>query len=98
MIVDTKKLAKKMEGFTNSADVAGGCQYIRWMSNGRREKGPALMVIAIGINSIAVSLDVDLRPDDAIKILETEAEVIRQLLRELSDHKESNGFTRRPTR
>jgi lysophospholipase L1-like esterase len=98
MIVDTKKLTKKAEGFTNSADVTGGCQYIRWMSNGRREKGPALMVIAIGVNSIAISRDVDLRLEDAIKILETEAEVIIQLLKELSDHKESNGFTRRPKR
>jgi len=98
MIVDTKKLEKRPEGFRNSADVAGGCQYIRWMANGRKEVGPALMVIAIGTNSIAISRDAKLDPEDALELLQVEADTIATLLRELGAGKECNGFLARPNR
>jgi len=98
MIVHTSKLEKRPEGFKNSADVAGGCQYIRWMANGRSEKGPALMVIAIGVNSIAISRDARLDPEDAVQLLETEAQTIAALLRELGAAKECNGCKARPNR
>lgn len=98
MIVDTKKLEKRTEGFKNSADVAGGCQYIRWMANGRKEKGPALMVIAIGVNSIAISKDAGLDPESAVELLQEEMDTIARLLRELGAAKECNGVVARPNR
>ena len=98
MIVDTRKLPKREQGFKNSADVAGGCQYIRWMANGRQEKGPALLVLAIGVNSIAISRDVALDPEDALELLRREAETISALLRELGDARAPSGFKARPNR
>lgn len=98
MIIDTKKLQRDPGGFKNSADVAGGCQYIRWMANGRNEKGPALLVLAIGVNSVAISRDGGLDAEDAIELLQREAETIARLLRELGAAKECNGFLARPNR
>ena len=98
MIVNTKTLPKRPEGFRNSADVAGGCQYIRWMANSRQEKGPALLVLAIGVNSVAISRDAGLDAEDAIELLQMEAETIARLLRELGAAQQCNGFLARPNR
>ncbi len=96
MIVNTRKRGDWSRGFRNSADVACGCQYVRWMANGQKEDGPALLVIAIGINSIAAGRDARLSPEEAAQLLEREAETIRGLLKELADAKENTGATMRP--
>jgi hypothetical protein len=79
------------QGFRNSGDVAAGCQYVRWMANGKGEKGPALLVLAIGVNSIAASLAPDLDPEDALELLQAEVETIAELLRGLRATKKTNG-------
>jgi hypothetical protein len=85
-------------GFKNSGDVAAGCQYVRWMANGKGEHGPALLVLAIGVNSIAISRDLQLDPEDAIELLENEADTIARLLRGLKETKRTNGFLARSNR
>ena len=85
-------------GFKNSGDVAAGCQYVRWMANGKSEKGSALLVLAIGVNSVAASFDSQLAPEDAIALLEAEQATIKELLRGLRATNRTNGAKARPNK
>jgi hypothetical protein len=86
------------QGYKTSAEFAQGLQYVRWLANGRSEHGNALLVVAIGVNSIAISRDLDLRPEDGIALLELEADTIAQLLEELKARKKTHGAMARPDR
>lgn len=85
-------------GFRNGGDAAAGCQYVRWLGNRKSERGNALLVLLIGVHSVAASMDPDLDPEDAIQLLQTEADTIASLLRELRAMKKTNGARQRPSR
>lgn len=86
------------EGFKTSGDVAAGCQWVRWMANGKSENGPALLVIAVGVNSVAASLDPKMNAVEVAALLELEAATISDLLRSLRATGKTHGARPRPSR
>jgi hypothetical protein len=86
------------KGFRNNGDAAAGCNYIRWLGNKKQEHGNALLVLMIGVNSVVASMDTDLDPEDAIALLETEAETIAELLRYMGAAKQKQAAKMRPNR
>ena len=86
------------QGFKSNGDAAAGCQYIRWMGNKKAEHGNALLVLLVGVNSIAASIDPGLDPEDAIAILQQESDTIAALLRQLRAEKCTHGARMRPNR
>ena len=71
-------------------DVAQALDWLR-----RRMKGNGLVLIAIGVNSVAVSKDAKLLPDDAADVLERQLPTIRREFARLQSHQVTRGFTRR---
>jgi hypothetical protein len=71
-------------------DVAQALDWLR-----RRMKGNGLVLIAIGVNSIAVSKDAKLQPDDAADVLERQLPAIRREFARLQSHQVTRGFARR---
>lgn len=75
---------------TTSELVAQALNWLRW-----RTKENALLLLAIGINSIAVSVDPHLDPEDAIALLELEQDTIATLIRRLKEQRRPHGSARR---
>lgn len=57
-----------------------------------------MLILAIGPNSISASMDLKLDPEDAIAILQDEADTIAQLLRYLKQAKLTHHHIARPSR
>jgi hypothetical protein len=92
-----------MAGFNNpfksAGDIASGLQWVRWMTQGGREQSRAgvMLLLAIGPNSIAASMDLKLDAEDAIAMLEAEANTIAELLRSMKNAQKTHHFiARRP--
>ena len=89
------------DGFNNpfetSADVASGLQWVRWKTQGGRAQNRpgAMLLLAIGPNSISAAMDLKLDPEDAIAMLEAEAETIAELLRYLKTAQKTHHFIAR---
>jgi hypothetical protein len=73
--------------------VAQALNWLRW-----RTRESALLIVAIGVNSIAIAKDPKLDPEDAISLLELEQDTIAQLLRRLKDQRNAYGSQQRPQR
>ena len=71
-------------------DVAQALDWLR-----RRMEGNGLVLIAVGVNSIAVSKDAKLQPDDAADILERQLPTVRQQFALLQSHQVTRGSTKR---
>jgi hypothetical protein len=55
-----------------------------------------MLIMAIGVNSIAIAKDPDLTPEDAIQLLEHERETIERLLQRLHHTRQIYGAAQRP--
>jgi hypothetical protein len=73
--------------------VAQALNWLRW-----RTRESALLIVAIGVNSIAIAKDPKLDPEDAIALLELEQDTIAELLRRLMDQRNAYGSKQRPQR
>jgi hypothetical protein len=71
-------------------DVAQALDWVR-----RRMKGNGLVLIAIGVNSVAVSKDAKLPPHDAAEVLERQLPTIRREFARLQSHNKTRGFAKR---
>lgn len=63
---------KKEWELKSAKDVAGAVEWVR-----RRTKGRAMVVIAIGANSVAYSKDPRISPQDAANLLQSQLTAIR---------------------
>ena len=88
-MADARKWPDKL---TSSKHVAEALNWISW-----RTQGNSLLIVAIGKNSVAVARHPDLAVEDAISLLELEADTIARLLRDLKS-KEAYGSAARPDR
>ena len=79
--------------FKTSRDVASACNWVRW-----KTKGGALLVLAIGVNSVCAAVDEKLDAEDAIAILEIELDTIANLIRDIKRRKKTHYFAARPLR
>ena len=85
-------MADKKAGWQlrSADDVAQALDWLR-----RRMEGNGLVLIAIGVNSVAVSKDAKLLPDDAADVLERQLPTIRRELARLQSHNTTRGFAKR---
>lgn len=79
--------------FKNSSDVASALNWVRY-----KTRGGALLLLAIGANSITAAMDEKLDAEDAIELLQLEADTIAQLIRYLKDSQKTHYFIKRPNR
>lgn len=79
--------------FTEPAQVGEALNWLRWRTN-----ESALLVMAIGVNSIALSLDPNVDAEDLIEMLAMEQDTIAQLIRRLKEKKALHGAGPRPRR
>ena len=86
------------KGFRDNGDAAAGCNYIRWLGNKKQEQGNALLVLMIGVNSVVASMDPEIYPEDAIELLQSEADTIAELLRYMRATKKKYASKMRPNR
>lgn len=86
--------------FKTSADVASGLQWVRWKTQGGRDQSRpgALLILALGANSISVSMDPKLDPEDVIAMLAEEIDTIAQLLRYMKSTEKTHHQIARPNR
>ena len=78
---------------TSSKHTGQLLDWVRWKT-GRK----ALIVLAIGVNSVVVAKDDQLDEEDAIATLETERDTIEELLRYLGQTKKTHAAKLRPNR
>lgn len=71
-------------------DVAVVLDWVR-----RKTKGRALIGVMIGANGVAVSVDKDLAPRDAIDLLRSQVTTIESILHELKQKRVTRGAGRR---
>ena len=71
-------------------DVAGALDWVR-----RRMKGNGLVLIAVGVNTIAFAKDPKLDSDDAANMLADQAATLRREFERISTDKVTRGFARR---
>lgn len=81
------------ERLTNGEHVGQALDWVRWKTEGR-----ALMMVAIGVNSVVVAKDRNLNAEDAIELLTKELDVIARLVRDLHASKKTHGAKARPQR
>jgi hypothetical protein len=79
--------------FRNSSDVASACNWVRW-----KTRGGALLVLAIGANSVCAAVDEKLDAKDAIEILQVERDTIAALIRAIKQGKKTHHFIARMDR
>jgi hypothetical protein len=79
--------------FKTSKDVASALNWVRW-----KTKGAALLLVAIGANSVCAAIDDKLDAEDAIELLELERDTIARLIRTLKENKTTHHFAARPDR
>jgi len=90
-----------MAGFNNpfksAGDIASGLQWVRWMTQGGREQSRAgvMLLLAFGPNSISASMDPKLDPEDAIAMIEAEANAIAELLRTMKTAEKTHHYIAR---
>lgn len=89
-MAETPKRETWPQWLTLPRHVAQAADYIRWKTQGR-----VMLVVMIGPGSVAMAKDRDLKPKDAIEILESEIERLRALAGELELTKQTHGFARR---
>ena len=75
----------------NSADDVA--QVLDWLR--RRMKGQALVLVAVGVNSIAFAKDTKLSPTDAADIVQRQVPALQRGFHKLQDKKVTRGFSRR---
>lgn len=75
----------------NSADDVA--QALDWLR--RRMHGSALVLVAVGVNSIAYAKDTSLSPNDAAEIVQRQVPALQRGFAKLQDQKVTRGFTRR---
>lgn len=83
--------------FKTAADIASALQWVRWRSQGgqAQSRPGAMLLLAIGPNSVSASMDLKLDPEDAIAMLETELPQIAELLRYLKRTKKTDHYIAR---
>jgi hypothetical protein len=93
-------VGRKDNPFLTAADVASGLQWLRWKTQGgeQQSRRGALLILAYSPNSIAVSMDPKLDPEDAIEMLAAEADTVARLLRHLRASSKTHHFAARPDR
>lgn len=93
-------MSQEANQFKSSADVASALQWVRWKTQGGREQSRpgALLLLAIGPNSISASMDLKLDAEDAIAMLADELETIAKLLRFMKETQKTHHHIARPNR
>ena len=83
--------------FKSSADVASGLQWVRWKTQGGRsqDRPGALLLLAIGANSVSASMDLKMDAEDAIAILTEEMDTIAKLLRYMQETRKTHHYAAR---
>jgi hypothetical protein len=82
---DTSKWELKSAG-----DVAQGLDWLR-----RRMQGSGLVLVAVGINSVAFAKDNSVSPDDAADLIEAQLPALREGFHRLQSQRVTRGFHRR---
>jgi hypothetical protein len=71
-------------------DVAQGLDWLR-----RRMEGNGLVLVAVGVNSVAFAMDSKLSPDDAADLIEAQLPTLRDGFHRLKSNHVTRGFNRR---
>lgn len=71
-------------------DVAQAADWLR-----RRTKGNALVIVAIGTNSIAFAKDIKISPEDAADLIEQQMTTLRAGFHRIERERVTRGFERR---
>jgi hypothetical protein len=74
----------------SAGDVAQGLDWLR-----RRMQGSGLVLVAVGINSVAFAKDSGLSPDDAADLIEAQLPTLRDGFHRLQNQRVTRGFNRR---
>ncbi len=77
--------------FKTARDLASALNWVRWKSDGR-----ALVLLAIGRNSVAIAKGPAVDAEDVIVALESEKDTIARLLREMGAQGLTHASTPRP--
>jgi len=78
--------------FKTAADLAG---FLDWGRRRMNVRSKGLLLVAIGLNSVAYAKAPDLRVDDAIRLLEAQLETLRRGLAEAEAARVTRGSKRR---
>ena len=76
--------------FKTADDVASALDWVR-----RRMKGNGLVLVAIGVKTIAFAKDAKIEAGDAVQILEEQLPALRKELERISAEKVTRGTARR---
>lgn len=71
-------------------DVAQALDWLR-----RRMKGKGLVLIAVGVNSVAFALDTQVTPADAVELIQSQAETLRRGFTQAKKNNVTRGFVKR---
>lgn len=74
----------------SAADVASALDWVR-----RRMEGNGLVLVAVGVNSVAYSKDVRVEPEDAVRLLEAQLATLRRGFQQLKLEKVTRAAARR---
>jgi hypothetical protein len=74
----------------SAQDVAEALDWLR-----RRMKGKGLVLIAVGVNSVAFSKEVGIKAEDAAELVEHQANALRQGFKRIEKERVTRGFSTR---
>lgn len=75
---------------SSAQDVAEALDWIR-----RRMKGRGLVIVAVGVNSVAYSKEADVKPEDAAELVAAQVPNLRKGFAQLRSHRVTRGASRR---